>query len=210
VRRILKTGYLLSIEGTEGCGKSTVAEGLKKYFEEREFSVSLYREPGGTEAGERIRNILLHFDVTPLSEALLYFAARGELIDKRVIPDLQQGKIVILDRFIDSTLAYQGYGRGLNLDWIKKMNDEVTQGVKPNLTFLLLSSSLLGFLKEGRDRIEKEEGSFHRKVREGYLEIARSEPERIRVVEVEWGKDIVLRKVLDILEKEVLPCLSRK
>ena len=206
----MKTGYLLSIEGTEGCGKSTVAEGLKKYFEEREFSVSLYREPGGTEAGERIRNILLHFDVTPLSEALLYFAARGELIDKRVIPDLQQGKIVILDRFIDSTLAYQGYGRGLNLDWIKKMNDEVTQGVKPNLTFLLLSSSLLGFLKEGRDRIEKEESSFHRKVREGYLEIARSEPERIRVVEVEWGKDIVLRKVLDILEKEVLPCLSRK
>jgi len=101
----LKTGYLLSIEGTEGCGKSTVAEGLKKYFEERGFSVSLYREPGGTEAGERIRSILLHFDVTPLSEALLYFAARGELIDKRVIPDLQQGKIVILDRFIDSTLA---------------------------------------------------------------------------------------------------------
>ncbi|MCD6220222.1 dTMP kinase [Candidatus Calescamantes bacterium] len=206
----MKTGYLLSIEGTEGCGKSTVAEGLKKYFEEREFAVSLYREPGGTEVGERIRSILLHFDVTPLSEALLYFAARGELIDKRVIPDLQQGKIVILDRFIDSTLAYQGYGRGLNLDWIKKMNDEVTQGVKPNLTLLLLSSSLLGFLKEGRDRIEKEEISFHRKVREGYLEIARSEPERIRVVEVEWGKDIVLRKVLDILEREVLPCLSRK
>ncbi|NOZ64042.1 MAG: dTMP kinase [Caldiserica bacterium] len=207
---MFNSGYLLSIEGTEGCGKSTVAEGLIRYLTDKEFSVSLYREPGGTEAGEKIREILLYTSVSPLTEALLYFAARSELVDKRIIPDLEQGKIVILDRFIDSTLAYQGYGRGLPLDWIKEMNDKVTHSIKPGITFLLSTPSPLGFLKEGRDRIEKEPPSFHNKVKEGYLRIAQSEPERIKVIEVEKGKEVVLKKVLDIIEKEVLPCLFKK
>ncbi len=207
---MFNSGYLLSIEGTEGCGKSTIAEGLIKYLTDKNLPVSLYREPGGTEAGEKIREILLYTNVSPLSEALLYFAARSELVDKRIIPDLEQGKVVILDRFTDSTLAYQGYGRGLPLDWIKEMNHRVTHSIKPGITFLLTTPSPLGFLKAGRDRIENEPLSFHNKVKEGYLKIARSEPERIKIIEVEEGKDVVLKKVLDIVEKEVLPCLFKK
>ncbi len=206
----MKKGYLISIEGTEGCGKSTLANELRKYFEKKGFSTSFYREPGGTEVGEKIRKIVLNCPLAPLSEVFLYLAARRELTKEKIIPSIKKGEIIILDRFIDSTIAYQGYGRGLDIDWLKRMNSLTTQGTIPDITFLLLSNFHLGFLKEGRDRIEKEGVQFHEKVRKGYLEIAREESKRVRIIEVKKGKESVLGKVLKIVEKEVLPCLSGK
>ncbi|MCD6521675.1 dTMP kinase [Candidatus Calescamantes bacterium] len=204
-----RKGYLLSIEGTEGTGKTTIAFMVKNYLEEKGYPVSLYREPGSTPVSEKIRQILLKQELDSLTEAFLYLASRRELIKKRIIPDLEKGKVVILDRYIDSTIAYQGYGRGLDIKWLEELNYKVVEGILPNLTLILLSSSPLGFLKEGKDRMEREPKDFHARVREGYHRIACSFPERVRIIEVETGIEKVFEKVKEIIEREVIPCLSR-
>ncbi len=207
---IERKGYLLTVEGTEGTGKTTLIRRIKHYLERKGFLVSFYREPGSTPAGERIRRILLKIPLSPLTEALLYLAARHELVSKRIEKDLREGKIVLVDRFMDSTLAYQGYGRGLDLEWLEEMNHLVTREIEPDLTLLLISSSPLGFKKVGKDKIERESYEFHRKVREGYEEIERKYRHRIRRIKLEGDREEVFLRVKEILDKEVIPCLRER
>ncbi len=194
-------GILITIEGTEGCGKSTQVSFLGEILKEEGYPVEMYRDPGGTTTGEKIREILLNFPLDPLSELFLYLAARRQLVKEKIIPSLRKGKIVIIDRFTDSTIAYQGYGRGLPLEWIEKLNHRVTQGIKPHLTLLLLSSTPLGFKKKGENRIEKEKEDFHKRVREGYLSLAKREPHRVKVIEVKKGIEDTQREIYQVVKE---------
>jgi|Deesub1362B_J571_1020462.scaffolds.fasta_scaffold00050_40 dTMP kinase len=179
-------GFFISFEGIEGSGKSTLAERFYEKFKDYGFPVIFTREPGGTEAGERIRDIILNekFDIDPYTELLLFLSARKENVKKIILPALKEGKIVVCDRFDDSSFAYQGFGRGIPLRWITRLNKMVTDGLKPDLTFLIDITPETGFSRiERKDRIEKENKHFHEKVRKGFLTLARRAKKRIKVVD---------------------------
>jgi len=184
----------ITFEGIEGCGKSTQSKLLFEELIDRGFSVVLTREPGGTEASEEIRKIILKKwkeRFTPFAELSLYEAARSLHVENLIKPSLEEGAVVICDRFTDSTLAYQGYGRGLSLELIERLNFEATEGLKPDLTFLLDLPVEIAFKRLDRknlDRMESEEISFHERVRKGFLEIARKE--RSRIVVLDGTKDV--------------------
>lgn len=199
-------GILITFEGGEGSGKSTHADLLKDYLEDKGFKVLILREPGGTDTGEKLRNILLKgkSKISPLTELFLFLASRKELVTKIIEPSLQKSNIVICDRFMDSTVAYQGYGRGINIELVSKLNNLVIgKEALPNLTFILDTDKHLGFKSKGEDRIEVEDSSFHKKVREGYLEIARKNPERVKVIKVE-GKIAEIQKKIRAIVNEYL------
>ena len=180
-------GFLITFEGGEGCGKSTHANLLKTYLEEKSFKVLLLREPGGTETGEKLRKILLEgkTKISSITELFLFLASRRELIRQVIEPALENNKIVICDRFADSTVAYQGYGRGIDIGLISKLNNLVVgEEAIPDITFILDIDKHLGFKLEGKDRIETEDSSFHEKVRKGYLDIAGKNPERVKIIKV--------------------------
>ena len=183
-------GKFITFEGSEGSGKSTHAKLLKDYLKKEGFSVELIREPGGTAISEKIRNIILDPEnkfMTDICETLLYMAARVQIVKEVIKPALEKGKIVICDRFLDSTIVYQGYGGGINLDLIKKLGKLATLGIKPDLTFLLDIETREGLKRAGKikDRIELKSLDYHRRVREGYLTLAKKEPSRIKIVSVE-------------------------
>jgi dTMP kinase len=202
-------GLFVSFEGGEGAGKSTQVQALRRRLEERGRRVVQLREPGGTKFGEELRAILLSStSLATRTELLLFLAARSELVDKAIKPALDKGVDVICDRFIDSTLAYQGYGRGLDLDLIRTLNDAVTAGCTPDLTVLLdldpavglarVSEGAAGDSIEGHwqaglslqqeqagtgKRVGGRDAAFHRKVRRGYLALAKLEPQRWLVLD---------------------------
>ena len=161
---------LIVFEGIDGSGKTTQSKKLYNFLKEKGFKVELFREPGGTPTAERIRQILLESELDPVSELLLFEASRSILIRERVKPLLAQGFIIIMDRFIYSTLAYQGYGRGLPIEVIRTLNDLATEGIQPDLIFLLDVSpdTALSRLKE-KTRFEERE--FLQRVRKGFLEL---------------------------------------
>jgi len=196
-------GLLITFEGGEGSGKSTHAHLLKDYLEEKGFKVLLLREPGGTETGEKLREILLHekSKISPLTELFLFLASRRELVTKIIEPALKENKIVICDRFMDSTTTYQGYGRGIDIELVSKLNELVVSEASPNLTFILDTDKPLGFKLEGKDRIEVEDSSFHKKVREGYLEIARNNPGRVKIIKVEGEIEEIQKKIREIVDE---------
>jgi dTMP kinase len=205
-------GTFISFEGIEGTGKSTQARLLAHALTERGHSVVLTAEPGGTELGQRIRSLLLdvrHSGMEPVTELLLYSAARRQHLSKVILPALEEGKVVITDRFSDSTLAYQGYARGLDRELIARLDTWVTGGRKPHLTLLLDTDVETGLTRnrqaEKVDRLELEDVAFHRRVREGFRKIREEEPERVLLVEVTDGiEDIhgtILSLVLDFLKK---------
>ena len=184
-------GRLITFEGTDGCGKTTQSKKLKNYLARKGYPVMLLREPGGEKIAERIRKILLDYKnskVTPLTELLLYNASRAQLVQQVITPALKRGKIVICDRFYDSTLAYQGYGRNLNKKMINYLNKISTKGVVPNLTILIDLSPVIALKRKGKkkvakDRLERENLNFHKRVRNGYLKIASLNKKRFRVVD---------------------------
>lgn len=186
------TGKLVSFEGPEGGGKSTQAKRLAEHLRDEGLEVLTTREPGGTPTGEIIRDLLQN-DLAgePLcdaSEAFLFCASRAQLCRNVLAPALERGEWVVLDRFTDSTLAYQGYGRGFDVATLRSMNDFATGEVRPSLTLLLdlpVEEGLARALaRSGRkDRIEQAPLDFHRRLRDGYLELARLEPERFAVVD---------------------------
>lgn len=183
-------GKFITFEGSEGSGKSTHARLLKDYLRKKGFSVVLIREPGGTAISEKIRNIILdpkNKFMTDICETLLYMAARVQIVKEVIKPALEKGKIVICDRFLDSTIVYQGYGEGIDLGLIKKLGKLVTLGIKPDLTFLLDIETKEGLRRAGKikDRIELKSLDYHRRVRKGYLTLAKKEPSRIKIVSVE-------------------------
>ena len=171
------SGLFISFEGIDGCGKSTQADLLRSYLESKGEQVELLREPGGTALSEQIREILLNPNndkMDPSTESILLSACRAQLTREIIIPALERGNIVICDRYADSTLAYQGYGRGINLEWLEKLNAFATAGLKPDITLLVdlpVDEALNRMQSKSFDRIEMEGIEFLDKVRSGYLEL---------------------------------------
>jgi dTMP kinase len=178
----------ITLEGGEGVGKSTQAAILAERLAEAGRTVRLLREPGGTGLGDAVRELLLATDGPSLdawTELLLYEASRSQLIVERIRPALAAGEVVVCDRFCDSTLAYQGYGRKLDLDAVRELNRRGAHGIVPDLTIVLDLPVALGIGRattRGADRLESEDTEFHERVREGFLSIAAAEPGRVRVV----------------------------
>jgi dTMP kinase len=184
---MVKRGVFITFEGPEGSGKTTHSRLLVDYLRKNGYSVLHTREPGGTLISEKIRKILLdpeNKSMDVVCEMLLYMAARAQIIKEKILPALEKGSVVICDRFIDATVAYQGYAGGLDVKVIKNIGRLVTRGLRPDLTFLLDIETGKGLSRAGKykDRIEKKPLSYHRKVRKGYLVIARKEPKRVKIV----------------------------
>jgi dTMP kinase len=204
-------GLFITFEGGEGCGKSTQARLLLNNLEHRNIPAVLTHEPGGTPLGNRIRSILKvkrDFDISPQAELFLFAACRAQLIGEVILPALEAGRCVICDRFSGSTLAYQGYGRGLGLELIKSINSAATGGLEPDLIFLLDIQPETGLERKhntGDDRFEAENVAFHRRVRDGYLELAARDPGRWIVVEAQQPVAKLGKTILD----HVLPILNK-
>ncbi|RMF58161.1 MAG: dTMP kinase [Calditrichaeota bacterium] len=183
----------ISFEGIDFSGKTTQISSLLPRFEEVGISVEVLREPGGTLISEEIRSILLnpeHHMMHPRAEILLYSAARAQLVHEKIIPMLENGQYIIADRFFDSTTAYQGYGRKLDIQFVHQLNSFATSGVIPYKTFFIDITPREAYRRHkeaqrGRDRLEKEEISFYEAIREGFLKIAKENPERFIVIDGE-------------------------
>jgi len=195
----------ITFEGPEGSGKSTQARRLADWLRGRGFEAVLTYEPGDTVVGVRIRELLLHREegMQPETEFLLYSADRAEHVENVIRPALAAGDFVISDRYVDSSYAYQGFGRGLSLDWLKQVSAGATGGLVPGLTFLLDISPEEGFTRIGRllDRLESEPLDFHRRVRSGYLQLAAAEPERFVVVNAAAPEEEVFGEILAVVRE---------
>jgi len=190
-------GTFITFEGVEGCGKTTQIMMLRDYLLEKNYQVKITREPGGTAIGDQIRKILLNDDNKNISretELLLITACRVQHIKEVIIPALKQDKVVLCDRFFDSTFAYQGYGRNIDLEFIKRLNKIVSCNIEPDLTILLDLDPLEGLkrankrnskkaVSEREERFEKETLEFHKRIRIGFLELAQKSQERIKVID---------------------------
>ncbi|MEL7637180.1 MAG: dTMP kinase [Anaerolineaceae bacterium] len=192
----------ITFEGPEGSGKSTQLPRLAQFLEDSSLQVVKTREPGGTKIGDQIREVLVRMDNTelhPRTEILLFLAARAQLVEELIIPSLQQGKIILCDRYGDSTLAYQGYGHGLDLETLRAMLQFATGGLKPDLTILLDVDVLTGLkrkkIKEEWNRLDAFELSFHERVRAGYKILAEQEPERWKIVDATQDPDQVQMEI---------------
>ncbi|HBR21035.1 MAG TPA: dTMP kinase [Nitrospiraceae bacterium] len=190
----LKKGIFISLEGIEGTGKSTQARLLSEYLRKKGYDTVLTEEPGGTTISREIRRVLLstkHDKMDYMAELLLYDAARIQHIKEKIAPALNKGEIVITDRFSDSTVAYQGYGRGISLKLIDSLDRIATGRMRPDLTILLDLDVEIGLMRNKkinkRDRLELEDIKFHKKVREGYLKLAAMEPGRIKLIKAPKG-----------------------
>lgn len=196
-------GLFITFEGPDGCGKTTQMKLLAEYFEKKGKEVVLTREPGGKGLGEKVREILLNYDgeVSDRCESFLFLADRAQNIDIIVNPAVKEGKIVLCDRHIDSTVAYQGYGRGLNIDRINMLNNLATNGKKPDLTLVFdvdVETSMKRVGKE-KDRMESAGIDFHNRVRKGYLELAKQEPKRIKILDATKSIEEIHKDVINIL-----------
>jgi len=201
-------GRFISLEGVEGCGKSTQIERLKRHLEESGYRVDLTREPGGTPIGEAIRAILLdnaNNAMCDVAELLLYEAARAQHIEERIRPAIEQGVVVISDRFADSTTAYQGAGRGLDDQTVAALHEIAVAGLWPDLTIVLDVPAREGLARVKRyretDRIEQESLQFHERVRNGFLQLAEQNPGRIKVVDGARPADEVTRDVIALVSR---------
>ncbi|WP_457639537.1 dTMP kinase [Persephonella sp.] len=200
-------GVFITFEGIEGAGKSTQARLLHDYFQKTGKKSILTREPGGTQTGRKLRQILLTPSdevFPPVAELFLYEADRSFHVSNLIRPSLEKGYTVICDRFTDSTLAYQGYARGLDINLVKFLNETATEGLKPDITFLIDIPVEEGLnriqKKRDKDRIEQEDIDFHRRLREGFLKIAQEEKNRVAVLDGMNSPEEIHRQVLDILK----------
>jgi dTMP kinase len=196
----MNKGLFITFEGADGCGKTTQMNLLKDYLIQNGYEVVLTREPGAKGLGEQLREILLNYDgeVADRCESFLFLADRAQNIETIVIPSIKQGKIVLCDRHIDSTVAYQGYGRGLDLDEINYLNNIATGGIKPDLTYVFdvdveTSAKRVG---DKKDRMESAGKEFFNRVRNGYLELAKKEPQRVKVIDSTRSIEEVFQNVL--------------
>jgi dTMP kinase len=204
----LSRGIFITFEGPEGSGKSTHIQLLARWLRSAKRQVVVTREPGGTGLARTLRQYLLHTQtpVAPLSELLLYEADRAQHMDECILPALKRGRVVLCDRFSDSTVAYQGYGRGLDLSLIQTLNRIASFGRKPDLTLLLdvpVASGLrkASARKRGKDRLESAGIAFHQRVRKGFLKIARKEPGRFRIITQQPDKAETQRRVRESVQK---------
>ncbi len=199
----MNKGYFITFEGADGCGKTTQLELLKNYLVNEGFEVVVTREPGAKGLGEKFREILLNYDgvVSDRCESFLFLADRAQNIDTIVKPAVSSGKIVLCDRHIDSSVAYQGYGRGLDIQQIKNLNTIAAGGMLPDLTLVFDIDIETSMQRVGnnKDRMENSGNEFFNRVRNGYLELAKLEPDRIKVVDSTASIDDIHNKVKNIV-----------
>ena len=201
------SGLFISFEGIDGCGKSTQADLLRSYLESKGEQVELLREPGGTALSEQIREILLNPNnekMDPSTESILLSASRAQLTREIIIPALERGNVVICDRYADSTLAYQGYGRGINLEWLEKLNEFATAGLKPDITLLVdlpVDEALNRMQSKSFDRIEMEGIEFLEKVRSGYLELTDRFSKRYFMIDGMETIEEMSKKIINKIEE---------
>lgn len=202
----MKKGLFITMEGPDGSGKSTQIKFLKEYFQERGIPCVFTREPGGTDIGEKLRSIILDKEnrkMCDMTEALLYAASRAQHVEELIKPALSQGMTVVCDRFIDSSIAYQGYGRQLG-DSVRVINELVVADCMPDVTFLMEISPAVGksrIREENQDRLEQEKLEFHNRVYEGYKEIAKFYPNRFVEVDAGGDKESIRRQILSHVER---------
>lgn len=208
-------GKLITFEGVEGCGKSTQMEEASRFLSGKKIPLVVTREPGGTAIGNEIRNILLnrdHHRMAILTELFLYLAVRAQHVKEIIRPALEAGKIILCDRFHDSTLAYQGYGRGLDLEMISDLNALATDGITPDLTILLdidpeeglrraKQRSAQLFSDPRLDRFEEDTLEFHRRIRTGYLALAERNPQRFVLIPAADTQDKVSSRIVEALKR---------
>ena len=204
-------GFFITFEGGEGSGKTFQAKALHRKLMKTGTPVTLTREPGGTEAGEKIAHLLKklkEIEMTPLTELFLFNASRAQHVDQVIKPGLESGKIVICDRYTDSTVTYQGFGRGLDLEMVKTVNDFASGGLKPDLTILMdmpPEEGLKRIRSRKKDRFEEEDIEFHSKIREGFLRLVADDPEHWLVVDATLSKErikkIIWNKVSTLINK---------
>lgn len=199
----MKKGLFITLEGADGCGKTTQLNLLKEYLTSKGYEIVVTREPGGKGLGEKLREILLNYDgeVSDRCEAFLYLADRAQNIDTIIKPAINSGKIVLCDRHTDSSVAYQGYGREQNIDNINMLNELAVNGVHPDLTIVFDIDTETSMERVGaeKDRLESAGIEFHKRVRNGYLEIAKKNPQRIKVVDASQTIEDVQRDVIKII-----------
>lgn len=201
-------GIFITLEGPDGSGKSTIMKKLTHYFKDKNIDFIGTREPGGTEIGEDIRNIILdkkNENMAAETEALLYAASRGQHVHEKILPALKMGKIVLCERFILSSLAYQGVGRGLGIEEVRMINDFAIKGIRPDLTlFFHVDPSLTLDRKTKRnegDRLEKEGTEFHKEVYRGYMELLKKHPENIKIIDASKTIEEVFNQSICHIEK---------
>lgn len=195
----------ITLEGPEGGGKSTLAASLAQRLANAGYSVVTTREPGGTELGRQIRKMLLEQgEVTARSELMLFLADRAQHVQEVILPALSNGKVVLCDRFTDSTLVYQGYARGLDLQMLRSANHWATDGLSPDLTLLLDIDPDVGLERlESKDRLDSEPIEFHQKVRKGFLTEASINPERIQILSADRPVNVVESDAWELVSKRV-------
>ncbi len=199
----MKKGLFITFEGADGCGKTTQLKLAAEYLQEKGQSVLITREPGAKGLGEKLRDILLNYDgiVSDRCESFLFLADRAQHIDTIVLPAVDAGKIVLCDRHIDSTAAYQGYGRGQDLEQINSLNMIATNNRKPDLTivFDIDADTSMQRVGEQKDRMESAGIEFFNRVRDGYLKIAQNEPDRVKVLDASKSIDEIHRDVIKLI-----------
>jgi dTMP kinase len=210
---------LITFEGGDGTGKTTQILTLESYLRERNRACLVTREPGGTALGKLIRKVLLEVgesEIASSTELFLYLADRAQHVKEIIRPAIESGKTVLCDRFVDSTLAYQGYGRGLDLDWLRRLNETAGDGISPDLTFLFDCRVEIGLARTARrraqstrdrpeeDRFEREKLEFHERVRQGFLELAKFDPGRFRVIDASGSVEQVAKQIREIIDREVV------
>lgn len=204
----MKKGLLITFEGLDGCGKTTQISELIKNLVKNDIPHQLFREPGGTKIGENIREILLdktNMEMSEVAELLLYSASRNQLSIQKIRPALQQKKIVICDRFYDSTTAYQGYARKLNLDFIQRLNLVAADNLIPDITFLLditLEERNQRLSNKNLDRLEQEADDFHRRVRHGFLRLAEKNNKRFFIIDGSQTIDLIKDQIWTIFREK--------
>ena len=201
----MSKGLFITFEGGDGCGKTTQIKLLDEYLRAKGYETLLTREPGSKGLGIKLREILLNYDgeVSPTAESFLFLADRAQHVDCIIKPALENGVIVLCDRHTDSTVAYQGYGRGLDLEQIHNLNSIATNGLKPDLTIVLdvdveTSQKRVGAEK---DRMESAGIEFFERVRKGFLEIAKQEPERVKVVDSTQTIEEIHKQILELVAR---------
>ena len=199
-----KKGLFITFEGAEGSGKSTQIRKAAAYLRKKGHGVLVLREPGGTRVSEAIREVILtrsHSKMIPETELLLYLAARAQIVKEKICPALEKGILVLCDRFEDSTLAYQGYGRGMRIASIQQVSRMFVRGsLRPDAVFLLDLDPPRGFARGGRrDRMERQSLEFHRRVRRGFRALAAAEPKRWTVLDATRGIDEIAVKIREKL-----------
>lgn len=199
---------VITLEGGEGSGKSTILDMIKAYLEGHDIDFMVTREPGGVPIAEKIRNVILdvnHTEMDARTEALLYAAARRQHLVEKVLPALEEGKVVIFDRFVDSSLVYQGYCRGIGIDEVYQLNLFATEGFTPDVTLYLDVEPEIGLARVNSgdrevNRLDLEDMNFHKKVRSGYLMLAEQSPNRYTIIDANQSLESVYEQVVNKLK----------